>query len=501
MLAEAQEADLSMEEVRENLRERGKADLYFLSKGILGFTKMTPHLHRPIGMFLNDLRPHRKLLVLPRGFYKTSLATISHSVQLVIRDPNTTILIVNETQQNARRFLRKIQSVFERNEVFKWLYPEVIPDFAKVRRWSADEMQVPRELDYPEATIECMGMGAKTSRHFRHIKLDDLVSVAAAESQAVMDKAKDELAYAEPLLVNPAEDYIDYIGTRWGNDDVINHGIEEGLFDAQMIKQARMNGQPIFPEQYNDVRLREMERRIGPYKFSMLYQNDPYDEALADFRLEWLRWYEVDNHWSEQYGEIIIRVEGSREPIKVRLLDITMIVDPAKGRKKTDSRTAMTVVGQDMKGRKFILDAWAEHASPQRVVQQFVYLWDVWRPRTCGVESVGFQFMLADEFKKVRDAKRLDIGITELKTPTNVTKETRIRGLQPNFFRNEFYARRDQADLIDEYKKFPTGRHKDIMDSLAYHPQIWRAFRSPAVEQQFYVEEQAALAARPAGGY
>lgn len=495
---------VEMDEMREVLRERGKRDLYFLAKGVLGFHKMVPHLHKPAADFMSDLGSKRKLGVLPRGFYKTSLWTMADSVRLIINDRNTSILIVNETQSNARKFLRKIKSFFERNDVFKWLYPEVIPDFSKVKRWSADEMEVPRTEDWAEATIEVMGLGAKTSRHFPRIKFDDLVSVAAADSPALMDKAKDEVAYAEPLLRDPAEDYIDYVGTRWGNDDVINHLIEEGLFDTPyFLKRAIEDGKAIFPEQYNLQRLADLARRLGPYKYSTLYLNDPFDEMMADFKESWLRWYSLDEFTSERFGEFILRLEDSEKALRRGDLDVTMVVDPARSKRRTDCRTAITVVGstQDGKNDRFLLDAWAKHARPAEVIKQLIHLYKVWRPRTVGFETVAFQFMLKEEFDKQVDKQRLEISVRELKTPTNIPKEARIRGLEPEFFNNRFYVRRDQTDFLDEYRKFPTGRFVDILDSLAYHKQLWRANYSPVHEREYEMEEAMMLAARPAAGY
>jgi hypothetical protein len=493
-----------MDEMRETLRERGKRDLYFLAKGVLGFHKMVPHLHKPAADFMARPDLRRRLGVLPRGFYKTSLWTMADSVRLLINDRNTAILIVNETQANARRFLRKIKSFFERNDVFRWLYPEVIPDFSTVKRWSADEMEIPRTEDWAEASIEVMGLGAKTSRHYPRIKFDDLVSVEAAASQTLMDKAKDEIAYAEPLLRNPAEDYIDYIGTRWGNDDVINHILEECLFEEPyFLKRAIEDGKPIFPEQYSMQRLKEIERRLGPYKFSTLYMNDPFDDALADFKEPWLKWYELDEFASAQYGEFIIRMDDNRRAIRRSELDVTMVVDPARSKLRTADRTGITVVGSTQDGRnmRFLLEAWAKHARPAEVISKLIELYRVWRPRVVGFETVAFQFMLKDEFVKQRDKHRLEISVRELKTPSNIPKEARIRGLEPDFCGSSFYVRKDQTDFLDEYRKFPTGRYKDLLDSLAYHKQLWRTEFSPERNRQFEMEEQMVLALRPAAGY
>lgn len=69
------------EDIRQDLATRGKNDLYFFSKAIMGFRDIVPHCHMPLCVFLDSHPSHFKLVLMPRGHYKTSIATISRVTQ------------------------------------------------------------------------------------------------------------------------------------------------------------------------------------------------------------------------------------------------------------------------------------------------------------------------------------------------------------------------------------------------------------------------------------
>src|SRR6188508_250195 len=141
---------MEQEEIRLELRQQALASTYVMAKAVLGFKDLTPHTHGDMCKFIES-KPTRKLGLAPRDHLKTSVWTIADTVRRIAGDPNIRILLGNETSTNASHFLRRIEAVFERNLMFRWLFPEVIPDFSKVKKWSETEMLVPRSEDYPES--------------------------------------------------------------------------------------------------------------------------------------------------------------------------------------------------------------------------------------------------------------------------------------------------------------------------------------------------------------
>jgi len=58
------------------LRLLAEKSLYFYAKGILGFKDLVPHVHGKVCRFLQGPEK-RKSLILPRRFFKTTIASIA----------------------------------------------------------------------------------------------------------------------------------------------------------------------------------------------------------------------------------------------------------------------------------------------------------------------------------------------------------------------------------------------------------------------------------------
>jgi hypothetical protein len=120
-------------DVRRDLAERGKNDLFFMAKAILGYQQMTQECHGPLCVFHDHNRSRYKLTLVPRGTFKTSVITIGKNIQGSVRDPNSRTCIINEVAENAQGFLSTIAEHFEGNKVLRALYSEVIPKNPKAQ--------------------------------------------------------------------------------------------------------------------------------------------------------------------------------------------------------------------------------------------------------------------------------------------------------------------------------------------------------------------------------
>ena len=92
-----------IEDVRGDLRSEALKSLFFFCKVILGFSDMTRSCHVDLCDFIQAGRvrlgesaePRKKLLLIPRGHFKSTCATIGYSLWRVCHDPNIRILISN----------------------------------------------------------------------------------------------------------------------------------------------------------------------------------------------------------------------------------------------------------------------------------------------------------------------------------------------------------------------------------------------------------------------
>jgi hypothetical protein len=475
-------SDDHSEDVRQSLRFQAQRSTYIMGKAIVGFEDLVPGIHGDMCRWIE--RPsRRKLGLVPRDHLKTSIWTIADTVRRIAVDCNSRMLIGNETATNAAHFLRRIQAVFERSQIFRWLFPEVIPDPQKTK-WSETEMLVPRTQDFPESTVEAMGVGgAVVSRHYTHIKLDDLVGKEASESVDVMKKTIDWYLYTESLLVRPT-DPIDVYGTTWTFKDLYSwiqeHELDVDFFHRKAIDKR---GRVLWPERFPLNELERIRAKIGPFKFSCQYQNEPFDPEHMTFDPGWLRYFELDGWETDQESQSqLLRIIGQPKPSRVIPV---ILIDPAISEKDYAARSAVVCAGLDEMERIMVLEVWADRCQPLRMIDKVFEMAERWDPMVVAVEGVAYQRALKGFMEAECLRRRRWLNIREVRPGSREGKETRIRGLQPYAERGKLWLRRSTCKpLVEEFESFPLGETVDLLDALGYGPQVWVAPEGSTAEYQ-----------------
>jgi hypothetical protein len=464
-------SDDHSENVRQSLRFQAQRSTYIMGKAIVGFEDLVPGIHGDMCRWI-ERASRRKLGLVPRDHLKTSIWTIADTVRRIAVDCNTRMLIGNETATNAAHFLRRIQAVFERSEIFRWLFPEIIPDTSKTK-WSETEMLVPRTQDFPESTVEAMGVGgAVVSRHYTHIKLDDLVGKEASESVDVMKKTIDWYLYTESLLVRPT-DPIDVYGTTWTFKDLYSwiqeHELDVDFFHRKAIDKR---GRVLWPERFPLIELERIRAKIGPFKFSCQYQNEPFDPEHMTFDPGWLRYFELDGWETDQESQSqLLRIIGQPKPSRVIPV---ILIDPAISEKDYAARSAVVCAGLDEMERIMVLEVWADRCQPLRMIDKVFEMAERWDPMVVAVEGVAYQRALKGFMEAECLRRRRWLNIREVRPGSREGKETRIRGLQPYAERGKLWLRRSTCKpLVEEFESFPLGETVDLLDALGYGPQVW----------------------------
>jgi hypothetical protein len=305
-------------------RKRAEANLYVFTKGVLMRNYLSPVLHTQVSAWAAQRNLYRKLLLLPRNHAKTSMIAHGLPIHLIIqpKDNNiyipgragvdTRILLAGETEKRATNNLSVIQSAFEGNRLLRALWPMCCWDNPRKQadRWNKNEMVAPRNTDYPDATIQAMGVGGAITgaRHDVHIK-DDLVSFEAANSQVVMETAISWHLASRALLDN---DYsLEFIiGTRWAVADLyefIIHGgiVNDEKFDKDYTVDVQVraiveDGKTIYPEKFSLQRESGKQAVVDLMKehgtmFPLLYMNSAADPSLVDFDMDDVRAFHYVN--------------------------------------------------------------------------------------------------------------------------------------------------------------------------------------------------------------
>ncbi|MEM7495570.1 MAG: hypothetical protein AAF471_05455 [Myxococcota bacterium] len=214
--ARQQEADKAVAKLKVAIL---RGDMDVLAK-MLGLS-LQP-FHRRILAFCKHLYTHRAegLLLAPRGFGKSSLATVCFALWLMLRDRDIRILIASSTAGKAESFVREIKNHLRTNSQLLALFG----DLADESCWRRNEISLRgRARKSKEATLTARGWsGAVVGLHFDVHLIDDLVNEDNARTKGQRDKLKDWVHMSLDPTLEPHGCRL-VTGTRYHPDDFYGH--------------------------------------------------------------------------------------------------------------------------------------------------------------------------------------------------------------------------------------------------------------------------------------
>ena len=455
-------SELSPEERTQAMRLRAKTDLFFLCTGILGFLDLTPFTHGDFCNFVEDPRYQRKVALMPRGSFKTTISTIARSIQMVMNNPEIRILIANSTQTNASKFLLLIENLFLNNSLLRSLFPELIPPKIRDVRWNSYEMELNREGAYAEATIEAIGVGGTAvSRHYDvHLK-DDLVDEDQLASRDQMEKVIEWVKYSESLFTNLVTAIDVHTATRWAFYDVISHIMEDRSYKVFQkscwVDEAK--SQSFFPERFPVEILHQIKERQGPLIFSCQYENNPLPAETQLFDVSRIhRWKDLDELMSTLDIDHRARI----------------IIDPALGEEGSTSDTAILMSLWGANAERIYAETKALQVHPREMVEIALAMADKYDMMgfqvTIFFEAVLFQRVLMPLFEEAMIRRGKFYRVEMLKTSTRRSKEQRIEVLDAPVYMRKVWVRegKDGDELIKQFREYPAGKKRDLLDVAAY---------------------------------
>lgn len=496
-IAEDTYRDLGSDEIGE-LRRRAKSDLFFFSYGILGYDLLSPRLHGHLCRWLERTRRTQyRVLLLPRGHYKSTVLTIAGSAQMALPNdagvqehpwslgPNLKLLLAHENRESASRFLYEISEAFLRKPLMLALFPECIPDRRRQRinKW---ELELPRTSHSKEPTFDTIGAGgAAQGRHYNRLVLDDLIGEAARESTTVMTTVLNWFDNSTSLLTRPKLDGFDIIGTRWSFKDVYQHAMEMYGVDKELsvlrcmtedevpdgiaaayLRGAEENGEPIFPEEFPPEFLNRLKK--NPMVYAAQYANNPLESGLTEFDTGWLKYYNKRGAYL-----YIFDGEGTRR-VDVFDLDRVILIDPSMGERNESDESGLVVTGTDSSGNIYILETIKERLKPPDLMDALFGLYFKWSPRCISFEDVVFSGLFAYWF----DEKCREMGVTptiyRYKPGGKRSKRARILGMGNYFADGRVFLGEGMTKFKQEFEWFGITDSEHLLDAFAQGPEVWR---------------------------
>ena len=307
-----------VKELRHLLEER----FAYFAMALLGPDWFSLPLHKNLCDYLQAPEPIR-LVILPRGFLKTTIGGCLYPLWCALRNPNERMLLVSNTMTNASKSIRVIRSYVEESQLISLLWPELIPEFnSRKRKWSDEAASLNRPHEFGEATWEAAGVGTNiVKRHFNRIFEDDTVAPTADNmNQAEIMPTADDIAKAvgfhtliPPLFVLGETNQNVILNTRWSPNDHIQHIMDRHKVEPFNVP-AIVDGKSTF-HRVTLEQLALIEQSVGPYLYKALYLNDPESMKDQTFKEEWATYYDPKELRSfEGYKRTVVTVDPADPP-------------------------------------------------------------------------------------------------------------------------------------------------------------------------------------------
>lgn len=405
------------------------------------------------------------LLVMPRGFLKSTIVTKYLPVWLSLRDPNTRSLIVTNTHDNGRKKLEDIRSLYERHDIFRSLFPELLP--TKQCRWTNDVAEIRRPKSFPEGTFEAAGRKTrKIGTHYNLIVEDDTVApeedkIGLEITAPTLDDIEGGVGYhrlASALMVPKGPRARVIVTTRWAEFDLASYVQDNENYHVFDVPAELPDGTPRFTMFYNKDQLQNLRESLGEYMYSCLILNKPVDASQRKFQEGWFNEVDPESIPAEGFTSISI--------------------DPAVSEKDDACETAITAVRHcliDGKPHQFWFKDIHGHFNPRQTVVETLDLAGLsFNTKYIVVEANGYQATLKYDLHDEMTRRMVNYPIVLVHSRQQ--KNARIEAMIPFFSlgRIHFVKGGLTKQVHSQLIQFPKGRLVDIVDSFAQHLEVYK---------------------------
>jgi predicted phage terminase large subunit-like protein len=416
--------------------------------------------HKELCEFVVSQRRKKKLILLPRGAFKSSVVTVGYVLWRLVEDPDIRILISSETYSQSKTFLTAIKDHIERNEVFRGIFGNLKGEEGV---WRQEEITIEgRKRVAREPSISVSGVGmTRVGLHYDLIILDDVVSNNNINTSEQIQKIINHYRLLLSIL-DPGKELI-IVGTRYSFADLYGHILEEekGVF-ATLIRGAyNKDGSLYFPTRLTKDFLDGQRKSQGNQHFANQYLNQPLDQDSAMFKVEWIRYFNTPPENTIKY----------------------MLIDPATAETKTADFTGIIICAVDHNSNIFVLEAINNKSSIGEMID-FVFLkvqqYQIHTSGCVGLETNAVQQTYGYIFSEEMTKRKFFFPLTELKNVNHRTKIQRVQALQPWFEGGKIYMRKEQSELFQQITMFPRCKHDDLIDSFSMILKVMSPPTAPA---------------------
>jgi hypothetical protein len=442
-------------------------------------TLLGTHFSLKPAQFHNEIltllaKKHRyNCIVAPRDHSKSTVVTLGYVLHQILFLQARFIIIISDTELQAKYFLNAIKTELEDNDYLKDIFGDL-----KGNIWGEEVIETNTGVRVIVRGANQKVRGLKW-KHMRPdlIIIDDLENDELVENKERRDKLWQWYWKSViPGLAKPNGRLV-YVGTILHYDSVLNKLVTgEQVNDEEVsninfhflfYKAIQADGTALWADKYtlDDLNaIKQGYRKKGLLDlFYCEYMNEPISDENAIFKKEYFRYYEDD-------------------AVLIDSLAKFTLIDPAISQKQKACDVVVMTVGIDALNQIYVLEYDADHFDPIETIQITLRQAEKWKVSKIGVESVAYQKSLIWFLQEEMRRRNKYFLIEELKA--DMDKERRIKGLQPRYAIGSVFHKPYMTKLEEQLLLFPKGTLVDIIDVLAYTPQI--GFRGKGSDKMTY---------------
>ncbi len=411
----------------------------------------------------------RLMLFMPPRHGKSELATVKFPAWYLGRNSNKEIICCSYTAELAEKFGRDTRDIVN-DGVHATIFPEggLKKGSKSATRWRVGKRG--------KGGFLATGVGGSITGMGAHVLIidDPIKNREEASSPTYREKVWNWYTSTAYTRLEKGGAII-IIQTRWHDSDLAgkvlerdgevgyyfdkSKGIwvkgegkesdEKGIWEvvrfpaiATENEKYRKKGEALWSEKYDLAELGKIKKAIGLMDFSALYQQNPIDVEAQTFKDNWFRYWKAI-------------------PNKVRYFTA---VDPAISQKTRADESVVLTVARDVHDNVYVMEYFHKKVDPSALIAEIFRQQAKYNSKV-GVESQQYQYSLVHYMKQEQQKMGKYINVIPVRQTAN--KETRILGLEP-FYRNGmiFHPPGGSDALEDQLKRFPNGKHDDIIDAL-----------------------------------
>lgn len=378
------------------------------------------------------------------------------------------VVILTQTQSQAKKLLENIKKELEGNEILK---ADVGPFEDSNEQWSS--MSIVLKNQNARIMVASVEQGVRGIRYMQYrpdlIVLDDVEDVASTKTQDLRDKLYDWFT-SEIVPLGTPDTKIVIIGTRLHDDDLYSRIIRRilekkvpGIYRRYPIADSR--GKPTWPGKYpNKKALRAEKARVGDevtwqreYMLRIIYDQD-YIFTPKDF--------------------ICYEVLPPREKLRFILVAIDLAISTRNTADKT-AIVAAAVSGYDKELRAYMLPLFVNKrmgfAETIEEIKRFFVQLDTNLPIRLLVEDVSYQHAAIEQLTSE------GFPVYSV-SPLGEDKRARLNSISPLVKNGTIlFPKHGLEEVKRQLVDFGTERYDDLADAFAY-------LASKAREEKFIVE-------------